>query len=291
MQRIILGLIVFLVVSLLGVSLFYIGNKFLLNVSTDVSNTSKTTSANNSPEKPTLPMLPTGPTTPLSTKPIQANTLECWSQSGYQGYITDTHDLATILPYSNSPIINIDSNTQSIRYPPGKYEIFYLISSSIPLSINDITNPLSSHTPNIIVPDNNKLFIFIKSTATTVPPAPPGYTSVNGDCALFTSLKIYNIPTFCESSDYYNNCENICNSAGAACQAYSVDNTVKMCTVFSSSALNDSVLKNSLPSNSDFKCTNMPKTGTIACTVIDPQYNVTCFMKTPPSTPCSFPII
>jgi hypothetical protein len=175
MQPIILGLIVLLVVSLLGVALFYVGTKFFLNVSKDVSNASKTTSANKTPDRPTLPNVPTQsvPTTQLITKPIQDNTLECWSQIGYQGYIVQSVPLNYPNPYSNSGIINIDSKTQSIRYQPGNYEIFYIIAPTSPISIATITNALSSDTPNIPIPDNNQLFILIKSTLTTAPPPPP----------------------------------------------------------------------------------------------------------------------
>jgi hypothetical protein len=201
MKPIILGLILLLIVSLLGVALFYVGTKFLYNVATDISNA--TTKAHESPKSPDLPTLPQVPTAPIpdQTKPttlIQPNLLECWSQKGYQGNLIQSVPLNFPIPYSNSGIINIDIRTQSIRYTPGIYDVYYILSAGVPL-VNNINNPLSSDTTNITIPNGYQLFILIKNTITTTTRTPtipmpsnvfrvwtgPNYTGLYKDIKIF----------------------------------------------------------------------------------------------------------
>ena len=190
MQPIILGLIVFLVVSLLGVGLFYVGTKFFFNVSNDVSNANITSTANKDPNLPTLKTSPHSHVQPsqptiIITNPIQPNKLESWSQVGYQGNLLDSISLNFPTPYSDSGIINLNNLTQSIRYIPGIYDIYYIISTLIPSSKDDINIPLSPDTTNISIPSGKQLFIVIKNTLTTtstmatIPPPTQPSTDLN----------------------------------------------------------------------------------------------------------------
>ena len=75
MQPLLLGLIVFFVVTILGVALLYVGDKFIYNLSTDIANvtTSTTTKKSIIPDKPILPTL-TSTTPPSTTTPSPTTT-------------------------------------------------------------------------------------------------------------------------------------------------------------------------------------------------------------------------
>jgi hypothetical protein len=137
MQPIILGLIIFLVVSLLGVALFYVGTKLLYNVSTDISNASITTKANKGPNLPTIP----DDSNVTTTTPASGN-LELWSETGFQGNVTIV-PLSDIQAYE-SLVTTIDtSSTKSIRYPPNGYQGYYYVTTTVPTTeptANDVKN-------------------------------------------------------------------------------------------------------------------------------------------------------
>ena len=169
MQLIILGLIIFLAVSLLGVGLFYVGTKLLYNISTDISNASITTKANKGPNLPTIP----DDSNVTTTTPASGN-LELWSETGFQGNVTIV-PLSDIQAYE-SLVTTIDtSSTKSIRYPPNGYQGYYYVPDTLKQlpNANDIKNngrQLTSNTSQIqpIRADEN-MYIAIFSTATTSP--------------------------------------------------------------------------------------------------------------------------
>ncbi len=194
MQPILLVLIIFTVVSLLGVGLFYVGTKLFYNVSTDVANaitpTTTTTSSSpngpNGPDKPNIPTentvstvtgstvtVPITTTPAVTTTPLPPGTLETWSDTTFQGEKLDSVDLAGLLLPYNSLRKSIDTRSQSIRFSSG-YTVYlaYYDSTSQPVTADDVRSaanniPLSNETPTIPIAPFKTPFIGVYSNATT----------------------------------------------------------------------------------------------------------------------------
>jgi hypothetical protein len=246
-------IIIVLVSSIIG--LLYVGSKFLLNVSTDISNIPKQTNTSNIPTLPTLSTLPNAPQISTSISSLPPNTLETWSQNNFQGdkllslLLTELNDGYNLIAVSN---------VKSIRFPSTGYDVYIMTQSqydTVTESGNISTNYVNNSTKiDYNSPSINNIsvafVVIIKISPTTT--AIPTTTTRMGDTYTSFTNSLCAIDSYGTSPYIYNNIEYIgvckikCNN-NPLCSGYVTEpynSIAEQCILYGTNITSDDVFNN-----------------------------------------------